>query len=29
LADSDLAKCNYCGEPLAGGKYEWSCEAVS
>lgn len=29
LADSDLAKCNYCGEPLAGGKAEWSLEAVA
>lgn len=29
LADSDLAKCNYCGEPLAGGKWEWSLEAVT
>jgi hypothetical protein len=29
LADSDLVKCNYCGEPLAGGKHEWSLEAVS
>jgi hypothetical protein len=28
LADSDLAKCNFCGEPLAGGKHEWSLEAV-
>jgi hypothetical protein len=28
LADSDLAKCNFCGEPLAGGKNEWSLEAV-
>jgi len=28
LADSDLAKCNFCGEPLAGGKYEWSLEAI-
>jgi predicted lipid-binding transport protein (Tim44 family) len=28
LADSDLAKCNYCGEPLAGGKHEWSLEAI-
>ena len=29
LADSDLAKCNFCGEPLAGGKHEWSLEAVA
>jgi hypothetical protein len=29
LADSDLAKCNYCGEPLAGGKHEWSLEAIA
>jgi hypothetical protein len=29
LADSDLAKCNFCGEPLAGGKAEWSLEAVA
>jgi hypothetical protein len=29
LADSDLAKCNFCGEPLAGGKYEWSLEAIA
>jgi hypothetical protein len=29
LADSDLAKCNYCGAPLAGGKAEWSLEAVA
>jgi hypothetical protein len=28
LADSDLVKCNYCGEPLAGGKHEWSLETV-
>lgn len=28
LADSDLAKCNFCGEPLAGGKHEWSLESV-
>lgn len=28
LADSDLAKCNFCGEPLAGGKWEWSLEAI-
>ncbi len=28
LADSDLPKCNYCGEPLAGGKHEWSLEAI-
>jgi len=29
LADSDLAKCNFCGEPLAGGKHEWSLESVA
>ncbi len=29
LADSDLAKCNFCGEPLAGGKHEWSLEAIA
>ena len=28
LADSDLAKCNFCGEPLAGGKHEWSLEGI-
>jgi hypothetical protein len=28
LADSDLAKCNYCGEPLAGGKHEWALESA-
>lgn len=29
LADSDLAKCNFCGEPLAGGKHEWSLESLA
>jgi hypothetical protein len=29
LADSDLAKCNFCGEPLAGGKHEWSLQEVA
>jgi hypothetical protein len=28
LADSDLVKCNYCSEPLAGGKHEWALESV-
>jgi Tim44-like domain len=29
LADSDLVKCNFCGEPLAGGKHEWSLESIA
>jgi hypothetical protein len=28
LAESDDAKCRWCGEPLAGGKHEWALEAV-
>ncbi len=28
LADSDAIKCTYCGEALAGGKWEWALESI-
>lgn len=28
LAESDAAKCSYCGEALTGGKHEWALQTI-